>query len=136
MNVGAVLEQAKKFHYELWDWLLKHPCNMKGMWPGWATNGGDVPLIDDLCMACEVAGHRRQIWARENCCSRVMKNVCDFCPIGDCNDEGLWATWISLTMKSDGNIMRLSQEEVAKLAECATALRDKEWNEETAPQKD
>jgi len=127
MNVEEVLKQAKELHYELWDWLLKNPCKMKCLWPRWQSNGGDVPLIADCCFACEVAGDRRFHWAKDNCTREGSKCSCAFCPIGDCNECGLWATWVSLTMKSDGNIMRISQQEVDKLAKCATALRDKEW---------
>lgn len=40
-------------HVLLWTWLAENPNCLKGQWPEWWGNGGNVVEVGTLCFACE-----------------------------------------------------------------------------------
>ena len=46
--------QSKALHFELWDWLARHPGACVSEWPKWA----DIPVSEwprNMSFACDVA---------------------------------------------------------------------------------
>lgn len=62
-------KKALEICADLWGWLEKHPNKRKGYWPGWETNGGQIPAMKDKCPCCQYGANKEGT------------NRCDICPL-------------------------------------------------------
>lgn len=60
-------------HRELWKWLSENPELDKEDWDLWEYNGGNVPMCDSDCFACDYNSDRFDVITNE--CN------CDLCPL-------------------------------------------------------
>lgn len=71
----AQFEFYKQKHYELWDWLSKHPYSTKSEW-FYLVCSEELNIRND-CFACEIT---KVFSSDENDDSQVR---CEYCPITD-----------------------------------------------------
>jgi len=90
-------QEAKKLHYELWDWLSHHPSKEKEDWPGFKNV--DVRMVNFMfCFACLTAANR---WKSKGSKSE-NEHICDNCPLENIACQELrtatyFSKWTSLS---------------------------------------
>lgn len=113
----AQFEFYKQKHYELWDWLSRHPYGTKFQWFN-SVYPAESKVKND-CFACEVAKIISGIDEGDS------QSVCEYCPITDFEPCDLisWDCCGGLYSLYAG---ALRDEEKTKLL--AEQIRDLPWN--------
>lgn len=103
----AEFEYCKQKHWELWDWVAKHPDEIRYSW----FDENKIQYVHNGCFACHIAG---KITGGDN--------ICRCCPITadgaeDCCDT-LFETYI----------WARDEENAIKTSHLAEQIRDLPWD--------